>query len=107
MKFECPVTLGDQDVGMNRPIQSNWPVKDVGPDSTYHSITKWESHVSLRSNFQFPTKVGFDLRDSYKHRQFNEDVITRTVRGSAGVPLWPRSAAALHRRHRPHRAVQA
>ena len=82
MRFECPVTIGDADLSMKRSDQHSWKVPDVGPDSSYHPITSWASHVSERSNFQFPTKVGFDERDNYHHRLFHEDVKTRTADGA-------------------------
>jgi hypothetical protein len=82
MRFECPTVMGDTDLYMPRSIQHSWNVNDVGMDSTFHPRTFWKSHVSERKNFESQDDVGFDPRDAYRHRDYFEDVKTRTEHGA-------------------------
>ncbi len=81
MGFECPATLGDENLRMTRPVQNGWQRADLGPNSSYWDRTFWTSHMSQRRNFQFPARVGFDLRDNYMHRRFHQDITTKRSTG--------------------------
>ena len=68
---------------MNRPLQYNWKAHEVGPDSTTFPATHWESHIGMRRKYMMDLAgQGIDLQDSYIHRRFFEDVITRTPDGT-------------------------
>lgn len=95
MQFECPATLGDMDLYMKRPMQQNWNVNDVGPDSSKWDKTVWESHLSMRAKYQFPERQGIDLADAYLHRKFFEDVTTRTPDGAHMIAMGAVRAGAL------------
>jgi hypothetical protein len=95
MRFECPATLGDQDLYMIRPLQYNWNTTDVGPDSSKFDRTLWDSHLSMRRKYYFPERQGIDLADLYVHRRFFEDVTTRTADGAHLIQMGTVHAGAL------------
>lgn len=94
MRFECPATIGDADLSMTRPLQYNWNMTDVGSPSSYHDITTWQNHLSVLKKFERPEAVGIDLADSYQHRAFFEDVITKTA--DAVVPGTVRAGVLIY-----------
>lgn len=95
MRFECPATVGDQDLYMKRPQQYNWNKTDVGTDTTTFEKTLWDSHLSLRRKYLFPERQGIDLADDYRHRAYFEDVTTRTADGAHNIVMGSVRAGAL------------
>ena len=52
-QFETPVVSGTG-VEMERPAQTNgWSADDIGGPSTFHRMTRHESHLSRREYYQF------------------------------------------------------
>lgn len=81
---------------MQRPLQTSWNPTEVGPDTTVFSMTEWASHISQRKKYELDRGAqGIDSLDSYQHRRFFEDVITRTSDGSHTIVAGSVHAGAL------------
>lgn len=75
MELQCPL-ISPTGVQMDRPLQNSWPLSAIGRESYNHPMTRWLSHISDRTEYDY-NNGGLVPFDGEAHQAYMSDVQVR------------------------------